>query len=313
MMPICREIRGDRRNGDISRFLQTPLNVSLAEKMPLPLFRTYVLSMGLIYYSLHPHEVVGIHRALGRALPVSSGPITLRRRTFKTLQHTITHYYEKMVNAYQPFDGVIRYLRRMVRIVNRSRLDHVYQSGKGCLLITGHFGAVEYLPLFLATNGYKVSMVVRFKTRRLRDISFCKIGTINLELIDADDGHVVHRVIGALKQGRIVVTLCDEFRHWRPDQHACISVFGRVLPADRTLDVLQRRTGAPACVGLMQRWKGHVDLVVEPMDCTRKALSLQAWETLAGTIRSHPEQWYQWHKLTSFDFLNIKDAQYATG
>jgi len=285
-MRFGEDVHEKRRNGDISRFLQKPLNVFLAETLPLPLFRTHLMLMGFLYYGCHPREAFDIQRALGDALQVSPRSKALRRLTCNTLRNNIAHYYEKMVNAHRPFGGVIDYLKRLVRIVNRSQLDDLYRSGKGCLLVTGHFGAVEYLPVFLASSGYRVSMVVRFKTRKLRDISFAKSRTIDLELIDADEGHVVHRVTGALKRGRILVTLCDEFSHWRPDPHACLTVFGSSMPADCTLDVLHRRTGVPACVGVMQRRKGSVDLVIEPLDASRRSLSVQAWETLVVYIRA---------------------------
>jgi Kdo2-lipid IVA lauroyltransferase/acyltransferase len=40
---------------------------------------------------------------------------------------------------------------------------------------------------------------------------------VGLQLIDADKGNITLAAINALKQGRILITECDEFDEWRPD------------------------------------------------------------------------------------------------
>ncbi|MGA9755423.1 MAG: hypothetical protein WBV23_09810, partial [Desulfobaccales bacterium] len=91
------------------------------------------------------------------------------------------------------------------------------QAGKGVILVTGHFGAVEFLPGALALNGYPTSMICRFQTNRLRESMGERAEAVGLHLIDADEGNIILSAMQALKKGGILITECDEFDEWRPD------------------------------------------------------------------------------------------------
>ena len=73
------------------------------------------------------------------------------------------------------------------------------QDGKGVILVTGHFGAVEFLPGALALNGYSTSMICRFQTTRLRESMGERAEAVGLHLIDADEGNIILSAMKALR------------------------------------------------------------------------------------------------------------------
>ncbi len=87
---------------------------------------------------------------------------------WKTYLGIFEHYYEKLVNAYHPTARLERYLSEQITVHNEDWLERAYRGQKGLFLVSGHFGAVEYLPFFLALEGYAPAMIMRFKTERLR-------------------------------------------------------------------------------------------------------------------------------------------------
>jgi lauroyl/myristoyl acyltransferase len=298
---------------DLSRFLQMPINTHLAGMMPPALFRSLIHCMGFAYYCVHCREAstisASVKQNLSRFSETPSNWITL-----KTFVGIFDHYFEKLVNAHRSMQRMIGYFQERIDIPDRSWIDQLRASGRGGLFVTGHFGAVEYLPLFLAVNGYRPSIVVRFKTQKLREVLFRKSQQVDLELIDADKCNVAHRAIEAVKQGRILITLCDEFKHWRPSRSDTISIFGRRAPRDRTLDVLYRRSRAPVCFGVMRRCQSRFALNVHPLANGRDPLSVtdQAWEILSRYIRLYPDQWYQWKEFdTEFEAYTARGALYA--
>jgi KDO2-lipid IV(A) lauroyltransferase len=201
-----------------------------------------------------------------------------------------------MINAHKSLSEMMNYTTGSISFSGKGLLDQMTSKGKGCILVTGHFGAVEYIPLYLAVNQYRPSMILRFKTKELKEALVDKSNSVDLELIDADSPNVLFRALNAIKQGRVLVTMCDEVHSWRPCSSGLTQLFGRDVPRDRTLDILYKRSKAPMCFGIVQRKKNGYDLSVHPMadgkqDCSACEV---AWNLLEQYIYRTPEQWYQW-------------------
>ena len=188
---------------------------------------------------------------------------------------------------------MIDFLRLRLRIKNKGYLDKI---GKGCILVTGHFGAVEFLPLSLAMNGYKIALICRFKTKKLKEELIKKAREFDVILIDAGEPKVIFKALRAIKSGRILITECDEFSEWRPHSDKQVSIFGHNVPQDKTLDFLYNRAKVPALMGLMKREKDGFTLCIDPLADGGKDefLAAKAWNKLEGYILSYPQQWYQW-------------------
>ncbi len=281
---------------DLSRFLQAGPNIFLAKFLPFSVCRHYFSLIGFYYFSIRRQERKRLSKSFRFILGRRFSRLKFRFILYKTYFGIFEHYSEKMINAYRPLSTMTAYMRDNISIYNKDWLDELNVTKRGCILITAHFGAVEYLPLFLASKNYRVTMVVRFKTDKLRNILTYKSGLVDLELIDADNQNVILKAINAVRNGRILITLCDEVKNWRSCKTGTMRIFGQPVPRDRTLDILIRRSKAPCCLGLMQRLKNGYNLSIHPLD--RKddntLLSEAAWNILEQYIYRYPDQWYQW-------------------
>ena len=276
----------------LSQFFQLSFNVKLAQLLPFACLRIYLYLLGFSYFSLKRTDRKKIAHCLNHVLRFNLKKFP----SYKTFLGIFDHYFEKLVMAHRPLSEMIDFLRLRLHIKNKAYLDKITKTGKGCILVTGHFGAVEFLPLSLAMNGYKVVMICRFKTKRLKEELIKRAKEVDVILIDASEPKVIFKALRAIKNGRILVTECDEFSEWRPHPDKQVTVFGHKMSQDRTLDFLQRRAKVPALMGLMRREKGGFTLCIDSLadGGKDKSLAARAWNKLEDYILSYPQQWYQW-------------------
>jgi len=276
----------------LSQFFQLSFNVKLARLLPFSCLRIYLYLLGFLYFSFKRTDRKKIALCLDHVLRFN----LKKSSSYKTFLGIFDHYFEKLIMAHRPLSEMIDFLRLRLHIKNKGYLDKITKTGKGCILVTGHFGAVEFLPLSLAMNGYKIALICRFKTKKLKDELIKRAKEFDVILIDAGEPKVAFKALRAIKNGRILITECDEFSEWRPHPDKRVSVFGHKIPQDRTLDFLQRRAKVPALLGLIRREKGGFTLCIDPLADGRKneSLAAKAWNKLEGYILSYPQQWYQW-------------------
>lgn len=281
---------------DLSKFLQAEPNIFLARFLPFTIYRHYLSLLGFYYFSIRRQERERLSKSLRFVLGRRLSRMKFRQILYQTYFGIFEHYYEKMINAYRSLPEVTAYLKNNVSISNKDWLDELNEIKRGGILVTAHFGAVEYLPLYLAVKNYRPTMILRFKTDKLRNILNYKSGLVGLELIDADNENVIYKALTAIRNGRILITLCDEVKNWRPCKTKTMCILGQPVPRDRTLDILVRRSKAPCCLGLMQRVKNGYNLSIDPLDGKDDNTSLTeaAWSILEQYIYRYPEQWYQW-------------------
>ena len=281
---------------NLSRFLQAEPNIFLAKFLPFPVYRKYLSLLGFYYFGIRPQERKSISKSLRLVLGNRYSRLKMRFILYKSYFGIFEHYSEKMINAYRSLPAMQAYLKDNISISNKDWLDELKETKRGGILITAHFGAVEYLPLFLSSMNYKPTMIVKYKSDKLKSILTYKSSLVDLELIDADNQNVIYKALNAIKNGRILITLCDEIKNWRPCKNDKMSIFGQDIPRDRTLDILFRRSKAPCCLGLMQRLKNGYNLSMHPLYGVHENTSPSgaAWTILEQYIYRHPEQWYLW-------------------
>jgi KDO2-lipid IV(A) lauroyltransferase len=280
----------------LSQFFQLSFNVKLAQMLPFICLRIYLYLLGFFYFSLKRTDRKKIVLCLNHVMRFNLKKHTSYLDSIKTFLGIFDHYFEKLMMAHRPLSEMIAFLRLRLHIKNKEYLDNITKKGKGCILVTGHFGAVEFLPLSLAMNGYKIALICRFKTKKLKEELIKRAKKFDVILIDASEPKVIFRALRAIKSGRILITECDELSEWRPHPDKRISVFGHNVPQDRTLDFLYNRAKAPALMGLMRREKGGFTLCIDSLADGRedKSLAARAWNKLEDYILDCPQQWYQW-------------------
>ena len=274
-------------------------NVYLAKILPNRIFRTYLYIIGVAYYLIKGGERKATSRSLRCTLDSKLCGRNVKWVVLKTYKGIIDHYYEKMINAYTSPSTIMNFLKSYATIQNQQWLDEKAASGKGCLFVSGHFGSVEYIPLLLAAYEYHPTIIVRYKTEKLRQVLVQNSQYVDLDLIDADQSNVVFKALEAIRNGRTLITLCDEFKHWKPCKTSELCVFGQTIPRDRSLDIIFKRAKVPTCLGLLHRCEKGNSLKIHPISEGKDDISLseRAWKLMEENIYRFPEQWYQWPNL----------------
>ncbi len=285
----------------LSQFFQLSFNVKLARVLPLVWLRAYLYALGTIYYTAKARESIKMIACLNFVLSSTNSSLNFYWNTVKTFCGIFEHYLEKLLMAHRPFAAMMDFLGNRLTIKNRQLLDRIAQEGRGAIIVTGHYGAVEYLPLAMAMNGYKVAMIVRFKTEALKRELMKRAALTDVILIDADGPKVAFRALEVIKSGRFLITECDEFSEWRPHKEQKVSVFGNRLSRDKTLDFFYRRAKVPAVLCLMKRQNDGFVLSVDHLADGSQGVSVaeRAWNCLEKHIIEAPEQWYQWKDAAS--------------
>jgi lauroyl/myristoyl acyltransferase len=295
---------------NLSRFIQSPLNAAIFPWYPPCVLRCYVRSLGRVYFRTRPLERERYLRAVRLTSGLTDRVVGAAGELEQRVLHGVCdHYFEKMLMAYWGLRKIRRFLRSRTRLVSPELLDDALGQGRGVILSTGHFGAVEFLPATLALRQYPVTMAVSYKTPRLKRTLEQMTDAFGVELLDVAEGSVVPRALSALRRGRIFVTELDAMDAWRPASDKVMSFFGRRVRLDRAVELLHRRTGAPVLLGLMERaGRQRYRLVLEaPQEHHAAPTGLgpdaQLLKRLEHYIYDAPDHWYIWNELHHLEHL----------
>ena len=283
---------------NISVFFQSPINIFIFRHVSPRISRRYLQAVGFLYYLVNRKEKRRIARNV-RDLLDGKEESHLQRVTRNTFRGIFSHYFEKMCSAFMETEAIERYVRHHVAIEGADLLVKALEKGKGCILVTAHWGGVEFIPWVLTVGRYPASIILECKTARLAKAFQRHESLVGTELIIASSygGSVLVRALQALKSNRVLMTQCDEVETWHKRRASTIRLFGRSLYFDNTIEVIAKRTGA-AVVGafLERRPNGRYTLHVEDVSVERSVASasrecLELWERY---VMRAPEQWYQW-------------------
>lgn len=281
---------------NLSRFLQASPNVRLFQMAPIWLSIRYLRILGSLYYLLNRRERSLIEKNIKDVFKSAKEVDRIIKKAFDGI---FFHYSEKLLMAYRNYDML---KQEIGETIDYSGLEYIDRSlgTKGVLLVTGHFGGVEFLPLALHLRHYPVSMVVAFQTEQLKKNLTARAMIRDVELIDGHGSNVMQEVISALDRGRIVVTECDEVEAWKTKENRTIDAFGGQIRLDRTLDVLVRRSGADVLSAFMVRTGNGYRLVIDVIEEERTStapISVKVLKKFEEHVMMFPEQWYEWRKL----------------
>ena len=300
-----------RRRLNLSKFFQMRLNGWIMRFLPFWLSRLYLILLGRLYYCFNRKEKRLIERTVEFVLRKKLSPRELRRVKRHTFHGIFDHYHEKLYLAYTPFRGLRKFFAKKMRFEGEAALQEALALGKGAILATGHFGAVEFLPAALAFKGYKVAIICRFQTSRLRDTLVARAREVDLEVIDAEKGNCLLAALKALKQGLIIITEADEFDEWKAKDDHRLSFLGATLEYDRALDILRKRSGSPVVSALVSRqgrgYALHLQTVAGAAPCSQR-IGEKCMEILEEMCWTYPMQWYQWKKFGKMISPQVEEA-----
>jgi Lauroyl/myristoyl acyltransferase len=259
--------------------------------------RELMLAAGTLYFAMNPSEKKRIEDNVSDLLGPGAGAEDAKRKVFGQM---LEHYFEKLLVANRSRAFIEGFVRDRVRVDGIEALDAALAGGKGAIAVTTHWGAVELIPPVLASRGYPLSIVLETKTPRLRAALERLVAGRDVELIIASRGdRVLERIFSSLEAGCVLVTQVDEVDAWRRRKSRTVSLFGKSLYFDHSLDFIAKRSGAPA-IGLSckrdegLRYSLSCEAIApDPSVIDVAMASLKFWER--RTLEA-PEQWYQWKK-----------------
>lgn len=282
----------------ISRFFQSYMNIFLIRHLSPRMAQRYLRLVGSAYYLVNRHEKRVIESNVREVL-AGREESYIREVIREAFRGIATHYYEKMCSAYLDYQDVARYVDERFEIRGAELLQQAIQGGKGCILVTAHWGAVEYLPWVLHRRGFAASIILECATAKLARSLRGQVTHADTELISTGCGSIFRRALESLSANRVLMTECDEVDAWRKRQGHTVRLFGKDLYFDNAIDVLAHRSGAPVVAAFLKRLgNGRYSLIVEDVSVKRSPPSKaqECLQLLQRYVSRNPEQWYQWKK-----------------
>jgi len=176
-------------------------------------------------------------------------------------------------------------------------------SGRGAILLTGHFGNWEIAGAAVAARGYEMDAVATRQRNPLfnRDLVNTR-ARLGMEIVVRDDAP--RRLLRSLRAGRVAGIVGD--------QNVAvggipITFMGHEAPTARGAAVFALRTGVPLYAGVAVsqpggRWRYRItmeEVTIEPsgdFDTDVQRLTQAHTDVLERAVREHPEQYFWPHK-----------------
>jgi len=288
----------------LSKFFQLKFNVLLYLIFGWNFSKIYIFLFGRLYFFLNRREMKRIKNSISEVIGYRAQESNIRAITKKVLNGILSHYYEKLFIAFEDTNKATKFLNSNIISDDLVVLHKTLLKEKGVIVVTGHYGAIEYIPTLLAVNNFAISMIAKFKTEQLKKKVFSQAKRYNIRLIDAEKtGNVIRTAMKELKENRILVTECDEIEEWRPSGKEKTSFLGKKTALDRTINVIQKRTGAEIVFGVIHRYNmnkyklimyNYEDMLQFFQDVAPASVGETVLKFLERHIYTNPEQWYQW-------------------
>jgi lauroyl/myristoyl acyltransferase len=307
------------KSGNLSTLLQSLVFMALVKVSPRIVSFHVLWWVTWIYFVVYRGDRELIRDNIREAFEREWGDRDTDSLVKSTLRGISHHYFEKRFLACTREGEWREFLLERIRISRRRVLDRSLAENRGVILVTAHFGAVEFLPGYLALLGYPVSIIARFKTPRLKMKCEKRARAIGAKIIDAGVKNSLTAALSALREGRILITQCDEVDCWKPDGERALSLFGLWFRLDRTVSVLQKRSGASIVFGYVRREKGgwytaEIDDIAGHDGASTGRVEETILKRLEKLVCSYPDQWYIWTKFhlmkaTSREDICIEDRK----
>jgi KDO2-lipid IV(A) lauroyltransferase len=298
---------------NLSSFLQWRSNIIMCKLLGLWATFYYISILGKLYFFFNKKEKWQIKKAVDTVFSDRKQQFEIRSLTKNVFRGIVFHYYEKFVNAFGDPEELKTFFKIHVEGECMIALDKALAKGNGVLLITGHYGGLEFIPAFLGAKNYPVTIVARFSSDSLRKLCFHQADNFSVKVIDGDHTPNIAKAIFAdLRENRIVITQCDEIDEWRPCRHKKIHFLGQQIHLDKTINLLSKRCAAAIVFGVMHRnqqhrykfivtsWEEMAKRFQRSRDMSIGAVVLKFMEHY---IYKYPEGWYQWKNYQALDLF----------
>jgi lauroyl/myristoyl acyltransferase len=269
----------------------------------------YIFFLGKIYFFFNRKERTAVVKSVNNVIKRIHQKINENDIVNKVFEGIVSHYYEKMFIGFERFEKKNSFINKNIICDDLVVIRKGLLKGKGVIVITGHYGAIEYIPALFGLNGVNVSMIAKFKTEKLKNKILSQAAKYNANFIDTDNNsNILLNAVKELKKNRVLVTQCDEFDEWRPSKKENTSFLGHRTGLDRTINIIKKRSGAEIVFGVIHRYSlndyklkifSYEDMLKEIPAGSSYSAGEVVLKTLEQFIYRYPEQWYLWEKFSA--------------
>jgi lauroyl/myristoyl acyltransferase len=279
----------------------------------------YVSFLGGLYYFFRAKEKRKIIEAIQKTFAETKHSQEIRAITKDVFRGILHHYCEKLFNAYESVPNLKAFFDQSIEAPSLHKIDEALRRQNGILFVTGHFGGIEYIPIFLSLHGYPISVIIKCATDQLKERLHQRARELGIKVIDAGKENVLGAVIRDLKANRVVFIECDEIEEWKPSKTEKMSFLGRGIGVDKTINLIQRRSGAQVVFGLLHRvsLEKYSFIIRSYQDVMEKG-PVPASSVGAGLLKvferyvwQYPDRWYQWKKFSELGLPSQTSLQPA--
>jgi KDO2-lipid IV(A) lauroyltransferase len=266
----------------------------------------FVFILGSLYYFFHAKEKQKIIDSIQNAFAENKGSREIRTLTRNVFRGILHHYCEKLFNAYESVPNLKAFFDASIEAPSLHKIDDALKQKKGILFVTGHFGGIEYIPIFLSLRGYPISVIIKCATDQLLERLHARARELSITVIDANQENILGSVIRDLRENRVVFIECDEIEEWKPSKTENMFFLGKRVGVDKTINLLQRRSGAQVVFGLLHRVslekysfiiKSDRD-VLENGPVSVSSIGAGLLKVFEQYVWQYPDRWYQWKKFS---------------
>jgi lauroyl/myristoyl acyltransferase len=288
----------------LSSFLQSQPNIFIYKRLGWRFAFYYTSVLGGLYFFFNRKDKQKIKKGIHSVFSGRKNLSERRSITLAVFRGIILHYYEKLFNAFSSPATLQTFFKIHIKNDGMGAIEKGLSKGNGVLMVTGHFGGVEFIPGYLAAQNFPVTIIVRFSSNILRNISIQKAKQFSAKIIDVDNTpNIMKAIIENLKENRIVITQCDEINEWKSYKQNRVSFLGKDIHMDRTMDILIKRVNPTLVFGLMHRESDHryrfittskSKMIKSQIRSEEMPISKMALSFLERYIYRYPREWYQW-------------------
>jgi KDO2-lipid IV(A) lauroyltransferase len=192
-------------------------------------------------------------------------------------------------------------LSKFLSVEGEDNFRSIKDSGKGAVLVTGHFGSWELMGAYLSRRGWPVDYLVGEQHNLLVNKLMNDHRRIfNIGLIEM--GVAARGVIKAVKQGRMVCMLSDQDAG---SDGVIVEFLGRPASTPKGPAAFAIKTGTPLACGFIVREGARQRIVLTPpiefipsgnKENDIKNLTQGYTSLIEKYVRQHPDHWFWPHR-----------------
>jgi hypothetical protein len=287
----------------LSRFLQSKLFSSLQGKTPFEL-KTAVLQEGYSWFNEHPEETTLIVENI-EILGKKADPDLIKR----VQENILLHYYEKLLPVMRSpmfyHDFLVEHIDAGDTV---EKLKTASDNGKGILLTVAHFGAVEFIAPYLASNFFPISVLLKFTTQQLSKAAHEQVyaftesklfGPIHFIELGKPGTSAALDMAAVLRRKEFLLTVFDE----KTDYSIPVTLFGKKIWGGAGLDKLIAFTGSNIALFsafMIREDNGRYRLELTEIDLKGTQPVQILFDKLEKILENYFEQWYFLHEKIPF-------------